>query len=63
MKKLKLGRSATRCATGECAGPRPVLDDLDTVVRMVDLVKKFADDTKMGQRVDTDKARENLQKE
>jgi hypothetical protein len=63
MEKLNLGGSSTRSATGECDGPHPVLDDLDTVVRMVDLIKKFADDSKMGQRVATDKARENLQKE
>jgi hypothetical protein len=59
-KILKLGRNAIRSASGECAGPILFLifiNDLDTVVRIVEIVKKFADVTKIGQRVASDRER------
>jgi hypothetical protein len=38
------------------------INDLDSVVEEVDIVKKFADDTKMGQRVADEGGRDKLQK-
>jgi hypothetical protein len=37
------------------------INDLDAAVTMVDIVRKFADDTKLGSTVETDLDRENLQ--
>ncbi len=37
------------------------INDLDAAVAMVDIVRKFADDTKLGSTVETDLDRENLQ--
>ncbi len=37
------------------------INDLDAAVAMVDIVRKFADDTKLGSKVETDLDRENLQ--
>jgi hypothetical protein len=37
------------------------INDLDSVVEEVDIVRKFADDTKMGHRVDNMEGRERLQ--
>ena len=37
------------------------INDIDLVIRLIDAVKKFADDTKLGQRVGTAEQRERLQ--
>ena len=37
------------------------INDLDAAVTMVDIVRKFAEDTKLGSTVETDLDRENLQ--
>ena len=38
------------------------INDLDGAAKLVTLVRKFADDTKLGQKVETEEGRENLQK-
>ncbi len=38
------------------------INDLDSVVKMVELLNKFANDTKMGQTVTNEEDREKLQK-
>jgi ribonucleases P/MRP protein subunit RPP40 len=37
------------------------INDLDTAATMVDIIQKFADDTKLGSAVETDSEGENLQ--
>jgi hypothetical protein len=37
------------------------INDIDEVVKKIDIIKKFADDTKLGQSVVTDRDRQNMQ--
>jgi hypothetical protein len=63
-KTLKLHGSVVRSATGKCASTNSIPDfinNLDSDVRMIEIVKKFSDDTKIGKIVRSEEDRLSLQ--
>ena len=61
-----MDRRPVRCATRECAGPIALshiqyINDIDSTAESLDVIKKFADDTKICQTMVSAEDREKLQ--